>query len=65
MAHFAELDGDNKVTRVVVVDNDKLLKDGKEDEQTGIDYLHSILGPDHTWKQNRFQETLPQTCQKF
>ena len=54
MAHFAELDGDNIVTRVLVVDNDKLLKDGKEDEQTGIDYLNSILGSGHTWKQTSY-----------
>ena len=50
MAHFAKLDENNIVLRVSVVDNENLLKDGVEDEQTGIDYLIGVHGGG-TWKQ--------------
>lgn len=44
MAHFAELDEINKVIRVIVVDNDKLLdENGNESEQKGIEFLESFL----------------------
>jgi hypothetical protein len=45
MAHFAELDADNYVIRVLVVDNDKIIDDeGSESEKKGIEYLRSIFG---------------------
>ncbi len=45
MAHFAELDENNTVIRVVVVDNDKCLAgDGTESEAVGASYCSSILG---------------------
>jgi|TARA_R100000093_G_C1939845_1_gene71699 hypothetical protein len=53
MAHFAKLDENNIVLRVSVVDNENLLKDGVEDEQTGIDYLIGVHGGG-TWKQTSY-----------
>tara|TARA_B110001454_G_scaffold178848_2_gene171815 strand:+ start:383 stop:745 length:363 start_codon:yes stop_codon:yes gene_type:complete len=53
MAHFAELDNINVVKRVLVVDNNMILKDGVENEQQGIDYLVSIFGSGW-WKQTSY-----------
>jgi len=55
MAHFAELDSNNTVLRVLVVDN-FMLKDeqGNEQEQLGIDFLKSLFGADTNWKQTSY-----------
>ena len=50
MAHFAELDENNIVKQVIVVDNENILKDGIEDEQTGIEFIRNIVGEYTTWK---------------
>ncbi len=57
MAHFAELDENNIVTRVVVVNNDVIIVDGAENEQAGVDFLISLYG-DSTWKQTSFNATI-------
>lgn len=45
MAHFAEIDENNIVLKVLVVNNEILLNgDGTESEQKGIDFLKSIFG---------------------
>jgi hypothetical protein len=45
MAHFAEIDENSLVTRVVVVNNNELLDDnGEEQPQKGIDFLVNLLG---------------------
>jgi hypothetical protein len=45
MAHFAELDENNIVTRVIVVNNDVLLDENElESEQNGIDFCHAHYG---------------------
>ena len=45
MAHFAELDENNLVTRVLVVDNKDVTKeDGTEDENLGINLLRNLFG---------------------
>lgn len=46
MAHFAELDENNIVLRVVVVHNNELLDDMglSESEQKGIDFCVSLFG---------------------
>ncbi len=63
MAHFAELDNDSKVTRVLVVANAVLDDNGEENEQQGIDLLKSLYGSDTTWKQcsynNNFRNKYP------
>lgn len=55
MAHFAELDLNNIVLRVLVVDN-KMIKDeqGNEVEQLGIDFLKSLLGQETVWVQTSY-----------
>jgi hypothetical protein len=45
MAHFAELDENNIVTRVIVVDNqDTLDENGNEVEEIGIAFCQNLLG---------------------
>lgn len=45
MAHFAELNHLNYVTRVVVVNNNEILdENGKESEQKGIDFCVAHFG---------------------
>jgi hypothetical protein len=53
MAHFAELDENNIVLRVIVVNNDELLdENGNETEQKGIDFCSNLLGG--TWIQTSY-----------
>ena len=52
MAHFAELNEDDLVLRVVVIKNEVITKDGKEVEQLGIDFLNNLLGG--SWKQTSY-----------
>jgi len=42
MAHFAELNENNEVLRVLVVDNKDILVNGIESEQKGIDILTEV-----------------------
>lgn len=50
MAHFAKLDDNNVVLQTVVVDNDKLIKNGTEQEGVGIQFLRNTFGWQN-WKQ--------------
>ena len=54
MAHFAELDQNNIVTRVIVVANADTSIDGKEDEATGIAFCQSLFGPNTRWVQTSY-----------
>lgn len=58
MAHFAQLDTDNVVTRVLVVNDEWLIEDGKEVEQKGIDKLKSVYGQDTIWLQTSFNNRI-------
>jgi len=49
MAHFAKLDNNNVVEKVVVVNDNTATS-----EQTGIDFLKSIYGSDTNWKQTSY-----------
>lgn len=52
MAHFAELNSENKVTRVIVVANSELTDmDGVEHEDRGIDFCRRLFGKDTRWIQ--------------
>ena len=53
MAHFAEIDGNNKVVRVVRVQNEVLDNNGTKDEGKGIRFLNQLLGPS-TWIQTSY-----------
>jgi hypothetical protein len=56
MAHFAELDENNTVLRVVVVDNrDTSDKSGVEREHIGQAHLEKILGG--VWRQTSYNAT--------
>ena len=55
MAHFAQLDDNNKVTNVIVVNNNVLLdENGDEQESLGIDFCKSLCGADTNWKQTSY-----------
>lgn len=44
MAHFAEIDENNIVIRVVVVNNDVIQIDGNEIESVGIEFCQNLFG---------------------
>ena len=55
MAHFAQLDEDNKVLAVIVVNSD-VLKDenGDEQESLGVAFCKDLYGADTNWKQTSY-----------
>ena len=58
MAHFAQLDNDDKVLQVIVVNNTELLdENGVEQEQKGIDFCKSLLGADTNWIQTSYNRS--------
>lgn len=64
MAHFAELDENNVVLRVIVVDNKDILdSQGNESEQIGVQFCQSLLGMSTRWKQcsynGKFRKNYP------
>ncbi len=59
MAHFAELDSNNVVLRVVVVDNkDTADANGVEKEHIGAAFCERLFGG--TWKQTSYNGTMTQ-----
>jgi hypothetical protein len=59
MAHFAELDAENKVTRVIVVGNqDCLDESGAESESAGIAFCQSIFGQNTRWVQTSYNANI-------
>jgi hypothetical protein len=55
MAHFAELDANNTVLRVIVVSNDMILDEqGQESEAVGAAFCQSLLGDDTRWVQTSY-----------
>lgn len=55
MAHFAELNESNVVTRVIVVDNDKIRDaQGQESEAAGIAFCQSLFGAHTKWAQTSY-----------
>lgn len=55
MAHFAELDENNIVQRVIVVSNEELLDNGVESEVKGIAFCQSLFGSN--WIQTSYNKT--------
>ena len=53
MAHFAEIDNQNIVTRVIVVHNNELLLGEEESEQKGIDFCEGLFGH-RNWVQTSY-----------
>ena len=57
MAHFAEINSDNEVIRVVVVANNELLDDnGDEQESLGVAFCANLFGG--TWKQTSYNANI-------
>lgn len=57
MAHFAEINSDNEVIRVIVVANDELLDgNGVEQESLGVTFCNTLFGG--TWKQTSYNGTI-------
>jgi hypothetical protein len=54
MAHFAELDQNNIVLRVIVVGNADTSVDGHEVEAKGIAFCQSLFGPNTRWAQTSY-----------
>jgi len=54
MAHFAELDQNNIVLRVIVVNNADTSVDGHEVEAKGIAFCQSLFGADTRWVQTSY-----------
>ena len=55
MAHFAELDSNNIVLRVLALSNSVMENDqGQRIEQLGVDFLQSLYGTDTIWKQTSY-----------
>lgn len=55
MAHFAELDENNTVVRVIVVDNQDILdENGQESEAIGITICQNLLGSETRWVQTSY-----------
>lgn len=55
MAHFAELDDNNKVLRVIVIaDSDTADDKGEEKEEIGIEFCKSLFGENTKWIQTSF-----------
>lgn len=55
MAHFAELDENNIVVRVLVVNNEVITVDGVENEQLGVEFCHNLFGG--KWVQTSYNAT--------
>ncbi len=55
MAHFAELDANNVVLRVIVVHNNELMENGGESEIKGIAFCQSLFGGN--WMQTSYNAT--------
>ena len=55
MAHFAELDSNNIVLRVIVVANEALEHKELPDSEThALEYIHQWFGKDTIWKQTSY-----------
>jgi hypothetical protein len=57
MAHFAELDENNIVTRVIVVHNNELMDGETESEVKGVSFCTSLLGGTN-WIQTSYNNNM-------
>jgi len=59
MAHFAELDENNIVKRVLVVGNSDILdQNGQEQESVGVAFLQRLFGENTIWKQTSYNNNM-------
>jgi len=58
MAHFAEIDENNTVLRVIVIDNNDITDiNGNESEEIGAAFCKKLFGADTNWKQTSYNKT--------
>ena len=59
MAHFAEIDENNIVQRVIVISNDVTFDENNQEiEQRGIDFCKSLCGENTTWVQTSYNNNM-------
>lgn len=59
MAHFAQLDDNNIVVRILLVSNDKIIdSNGVESEELGIEICKKIIGLHTKWKQTSYNNKI-------
>ena len=59
MAHFAELDNNNKVLRVIVISNDETHdENGVEHESLGIAFCQKLFGENTIWVQTSINNSI-------
>lgn len=58
MAHFAELNQNNVVLRVIVVGNDAIIDNGQESEAKGIAFCQELFGANTRWVQTSYNGTI-------
>ena len=59
MAHFAQLDDKNIVTRVIVVKNDDITdSNGNEIESIGVAFCQKLLGAETNWKKTSYNRNI-------
>lgn len=57
MAHFAQIDSNNIVTKVIVISNDVLLDENNlEQESLGQQYISNVLNMDGNWLQTSYND---------
>jgi hypothetical protein len=57
MAHFAQLNENNIVTQVIVVNDEVILdENNQEQESLGIEFCKSLYGADTNWKQTSYNK---------
>lgn len=56
MAHFAQLDENNVVLRVIVVNNNEIMEYGQENEAKGVAFCQSLF-PNTNWKQTSYNKS--------
>jgi hypothetical protein len=54
MAHFAELDSNNVVLRVVVINNNDIIENGVESEAKGIAFCQQLFDANNKWVQTSY-----------
>jgi len=58
MAHFAKINGQGFVEKVVVVNNNELLdENGVEQEQLGFEFLQNLFGRNTIWVQTSYNNS--------
>ena len=58
MAHFAEIDKNGLVLRVLAVNDSDIIVDGVESEEAGQNYLANILGLGGIWLQTSWSNSI-------